>query len=175
MRAIGIAGWSGAGKTRLIARLIPELARRGLSVSTIKHSHHDVEMDAPGKDSFVHREAGAREALLASPRRFALVREHGEGQEPSLAELLCMMSPVELVLIEGFKRERHRKIEVVGAGNDGSLWPGDPHVVAIVGDAQPAPDDLPRVDADDIAAVAELVLFHAEDLPALVDRLKAAR
>lgn len=176
MRAIGIAGWSGAGKTSLIARLVPELARRGLSVSTIKHTHHDVDVDfdRPGKDSFVHRAAGARETLLAGPRRLALIREHRNGPEPSLAELLGLLAPVDLVLIEGFRRERHRKIEVFRQSlGKPALWPQDSSVVAIAGDAPPS--RLPQVSPDDIEALADLAVAHAEDVRDLVARLGGPR
>ncbi len=174
MRAIGIAGWSGAGKTSLIARLVPELARRGLSVSTIKHTHHDVDFDRPGKDSSVHRAVGAHETLLAGPRRLALIREHRNGPEPSLAELLGLLAPVDLVLIEGFRRERHRKIEVFRQSlGKPALWPQDSSVVAIAGDAPPT--RLPQVSPDDVAAVADLAAAHAEDVRALVARLGEPR
>src|ERR671915_46277 len=98
MRVIGLAGWSGAGKTTLLRKLIPELRRRGLSVSTVKHAHHAFEIDRPGKDSFEHREAGAREVLIASGRRWALVHELRGDAEPPLAELLARLSPVDLVI-----------------------------------------------------------------------------
>ena len=172
MRAIGIVGWSGAGKTTLIARLIPELTRRGLTVSTIKHTHHDFEIDRPGADTFAHRQAGAQETLIASARRIALVREIRSGPEPGLAALLRMMAPVDLVLIEGFKRARHRKIEVLReAAGQAALWPDDPHVVALACDLAEPPARLPRVRIDDVPAVADLVLAHAEDVPALLGRL----
>ena len=117
MRAIGFAGWSGAGKTTLIVRLIPELNRRGLSVSTIKHAHHGFDLDQPGKDSYVHRAAGAHEVLVASANRLALMRELRGAPEPSLADLLRLLAPVDLVLVEGFKRDSLPKIEVHRAAN----------------------------------------------------------
>lgn len=174
MRAIGIAGWSGAGKTRLIARLLPELARRGLSVSTIKHTHHDVDFDWPGKDTSLHRAAGARETLLAGPKRLALIREHGNEPEPSLAQLLGLLAPVDIVLIEGFKGERHRKIEAFRQSlGQPPLWPQDSSVVAIAGDAPPS--RLPQVSPDDIEALADLAVAHAEDVRDLVARLGGPR
>src|SRR5919112_5641695 len=112
MRVIGLAGWSGAGKTTLLVRLIPILRERGLTVSTLKHAHHAFEIDRPGKDSFVHREAGASEVLVASARRWALVHELREEAEPRLADLLRRLSRVDLVIVEGFKTEAHPKIEV---------------------------------------------------------------
>ncbi len=117
MRAIGLAGWSGAGKTTLIVRLIPELNRRGLSASTIKHAHHGFDVDRPGKDSYEHRAAGAHEVLVASANRLALMRELRGAPEPSLADLLRLLEPVDLVLIEGFKRDPFPKIEVYRAAN----------------------------------------------------------
>jgi molybdopterin-guanine dinucleotide biosynthesis adapter protein len=117
MRVIGLAGWSGAGKTTLIIKLIPELKRRGLTVATIKHAHHGFDIDQPGKDSFEHRAAGAREVLVASRRRWALVHELWEAPEPGLAQLLALLSPADLVLVEGFKAEAHPKVEVHRAAN----------------------------------------------------------
>src|SRR5215468_5885428 len=118
MRVIGLAGWSGAGKTTLIVKLIPYLREKGLSVSTLKHAHHAFDVDQPGKDSYLHREAGASEVLVASSRRFALMHELRGAQEPSLAELLGRMAPVDLILVEGFKRDTHAKIEVHRAANE---------------------------------------------------------
>ena len=171
MRVIGLAGWSGAGKTTLIVRLIPELARRGFSVSTIKHAHHAFDVDTPGKDLFEHRAAGAHEVLVASSARLALMRELRGGPEPSLAELLRMMTPVNLVLIEGFKREAFPKIEVYreAVGKE-RMHPLDPHVVALVGDNL-APASLPHAQIGDVAAVADLVLTHAVPVEKLLGRL----
>src|SRR5690349_12988821 len=112
MRVIGLAGWSGAGKTTLLVKLIPELARRGLTVSTVKHAHHAFDIDTPGKDSFEHRAAGATEVLVASARRWALVHELRGQAEPSLQALLQQLSAVDLVIVEGFKAAAHPKIEV---------------------------------------------------------------
>src|SRR5260221_12546659 len=110
MRLIGLSGWSGAGKTTVISAVIPALIARGLTVSTVKHAHHSFEIDRPGKDSFVHREAGASEVLIASAHRFALMRELRGAPEPALAELLKRLAPVDLVLGEGFKRDTHPKL-----------------------------------------------------------------
>lgn len=171
MRAIGIAGWSGAGKTTLITRLIPELNRRDSSVSTIKHAHHGFDIDQPGKDSFEHRAAGASEVLVASASRIALMRELRGAPEPSLIELLRMLAPVDLVLIEGFKRDPVAKIEVFRAANGKPpLFPQDPHVVALASDGV-APAGLPHAPIDDVSAIADLVLRLAEPLETLLDRL----
>src|SRR5246127_5740270 len=112
MRVIGLAGWSGAGKTTLLRKLIPELSGRGLLVSTLKHAHHSFDVDQPGKDSWQHRQAGAREVMVASGRRWALMHELRGAAEPSLDELLARMTPVDLLLVEGFKHHDHPKIEV---------------------------------------------------------------
>src|SRR5690349_4859394 len=117
MRLIGLAGWSGAGKTTLLKRLIPLLVARGLRVSTIKHAHHRFDVDEPGKDSWEHRQAGATEVLVASGARWALMHELRNEPEPSLPSLLAHMSAVDLVLIEGFRRDSHPKIEVFRAEN----------------------------------------------------------
>ena len=145
MRVIGFAGWSGAGKTTLIVRLIPELNRRGFSVSTIKHAHHNFDLDQPGKDSYEHRLAGAEEVLVASANRVALMRELRGAPEPTLAELLRLLKPVDLVLIEGFKRDPLPKIEVFRvANNKPPLYPEDPNIVALIGDSAEASARLPR-------------------------------
>jgi molybdopterin-guanine dinucleotide biosynthesis adapter protein len=167
LRAIGFAGWSGAGKTTLIARLVPELIRRGASVSTVKHAHHGFDLDRPGKDSYVHRTAGAYEVLVASPNRIALMRELRGAAEPSLAELLALLAPVDMVLIEGFKRDAIAKIEVFRAANGKPpLYPEDPRIVALVSDAAPAPG-LPHAHLDDVPAVADLVADYAEPVERL--------
>ena len=133
---IGFAGWSGAGKTTLIVRLIPELNRRGFSVSTIKHAHHNFDLDQPGKDSHAHRSAGAHEVLVASANRIALMRELRGAPEPSLPELLRLLEPVDLVMIEGFKRDPYPKIEVFRVANSKPpMHPEDPNIVALIGDA----------------------------------------
>ncbi len=162
MRMMGFAGWSGAGKTTLLARLIPALIARGLRVSTIKHAHHRFEIDLPGKDSWRHREAGASEVLVSSSRRVALMRELREQAEPSLEELLAMLSAVDLVLVEGFKSNPHPKIEVHRRGHDRPyLWPADPSIIAIATD-HPRIEARPMVlDIDDIEAIADATVAGA--------------
>ena len=169
MRLIGLSGWSGSGKTTLLTRLIPALIARGRTVSTVKHAHHSFEIDKPGKDSFVHRQAGAQEVLISSERRWALMRELRGEAEPALPELLARLGPVELVLVEGFKREAHPKIEVHRAVvGKPLLYPNDPQIVAIASD-RPIPEAaIPRVDLDDIEAVADLVERHAIELDTVV-------
>jgi molybdopterin-guanine dinucleotide biosynthesis protein B len=163
MRVIGLAGWSGAGKTTLMARLLPELGARGVGVSTIKHAHHRFDVDTPGKDSWVHRQAGARQVLVSSENRWALMTELRGMQEPGLLALLGQLSPVDLVVVEGFKRDRHPKIEVHRTAN-GKPWlhPGDPAIRAVASDVRP-PSALPWASLDDAAAVADLVLQHAAE------------
>ncbi|WFU39506.1 molybdopterin-guanine dinucleotide biosynthesis protein B [Bradyrhizobium sp. CB82] len=161
MKIIGLAGWSGAGKTTLLTRLIPHFNAQGLRVSVIKHAHHQFDVDVPGKDSWRHREAGAAEVLVASERRWALMHELRGAAEPRLPELLAKLSAVDLVVVEGFKREPHRKIEVHRAANSKPLlFPDDPGIVGIATDGA-VETRLPTVHLDDIPAVAALVLGSA--------------
>lgn len=171
MRVIGLAGWSGAGKTTLLTRLIPELAGRGISVSTVKHAHHAFDLDTPGKDSHAHREAGAREVLISSERRWALMRELRAEPEARLHDLLGRLSPVDLVIVEGFKREPHLKIEIHRSDNGKPpLYPGDATIVAIASDIGFPEAGRPVIDIDDIAGVADIILEHAQPLAAVLAR-----
>lgn len=167
MRLIGLAGWSGAGKTTLLVRLIPCLARRGVGVSTIKHAHHGFDVDQPGKDSYRHRQAGARQVMVGSSLRWALLTELRDAPEPGLPELLSRLAPVELVIVEGFKRDSHPKIEVFRSTN-GKPWrhPEDSAVVAVASDVRPAAD-LPWAALDDVERVADLALRYAVDVASL--------
>lgn len=175
MRAVGLAGWSGAGKTTLLLKLIPEFHRRGLSVSTLKHAHHAFEIDHPGKDSFEHRRAGAREVLIASGRRWALVRELGEEGEPPLSALLRRLSPVDLVLIEGFKASAHPKLEVFRAANDKpSLGSEAPNIRAIASDTAIPGATVPVVPLSDTTAIADRLLAIAKPLEEVLAALDAA-
>jgi len=161
MKIIGLAGWSGAGKTTLLTRLIPHFNAQGLRVSVIKHAHHHFDVDVPGKDSWRHREAGAAEVLVSSANRWALMHELRGVAEPRLPELLAKLSAVDLVVVEGFKREPHRKIEVHRAANGKPLlFPEDPGIVGIATDIA-VETRLPTVHLDDIPAVAALVLRSA--------------
>ncbi|MCP3460155.1 molybdopterin-guanine dinucleotide biosynthesis protein B [Bradyrhizobium sp. CCGUVB23] len=161
MKIIGLAGWSGAGKTTLLTRLIPHFNVQGLRVSVIKHAHHHFDVDVPGKDSWRHREAGAAEVLVSSANRWALMHELRGAAEPRLPELLAKLSAVDLVVVEGFKREPHRKIEVYRAANGKPLlFPDDPGIVGIAADVA-VETRLPTVHLDDIPAVAALVLRSA--------------
>jgi molybdopterin-guanine dinucleotide biosynthesis adapter protein len=164
MRIIGLAGWSGSGKTTLITKVIPVLVGRGLKVATIKHAHHEFDIDKPGKDSWLHREAGASEVLVTSSRRWALVHELRGEPEPPLAELVTKLNPADLVIVEGFKRHAHPKLEIYRAVIGKPLiHPQDDCVIAIASDS-PLPDaPLPVVMLDDIEAIANVL--QAEALP----------
>jgi molybdopterin-guanine dinucleotide biosynthesis protein B len=155
----GIIGWKNAGKTSLVERLVAAITARGLTVSTVKHVHHDVDLDQPGKDTYRHRQAGATEVVLAGRHRFALMREH-RGEEPPLAEVLARLSPVDLVLVEGYKRDSHPKVEVFREGEGRQpIAPGDPTVRAVATDAPGAiPPGLTVLDLNDTTAVADYIL-----------------
>lgn len=166
MKVIGLVGWSGAGKTTLLVKLLPLLGRRGLVVSTVKHAHHAFDVDQPGKDSFEHRKAGAKEVLVASGARWALMHEHRDEPEPPLHGLLGRLSPCDLVIVEGFKRDGHCKIEVHRVGNDKPLlYPQDPAIVAIASDAALEGVPIALVRLDDVEAIADLILTQAEPFP----------
>jgi molybdopterin-guanine dinucleotide biosynthesis protein B len=157
MKVIGLAGWSGAGKTTLLARLIPHFNAEGLRVSVIKHAHHSFDVDIPGKDSWVHRQSGAAEVLVSSGKRWALMHELRGASEPRLPELLAKMSPVDLVIVEGFKSEPHRKIEVHRLANGKALlFPDDPAIAGIATDAA-LETTLPVAHLDDIPAIAAMM------------------
>src|SRR5436190_4557896 len=151
MRIIGLAGSSGSGKTTLITKLLPHLIARGLRVSTLKHAHHGFDLDQPGKDSFMHRTAGATEVVISSAKRFAVLHELRDESEWDLPDLLAKLSPVDLVLVEGFKRDAFPKLEIHRVANGKPLLqPADPHIIAIACDT-PLPDAaVPVIDLNDI-------------------------
>jgi molybdopterin-guanine dinucleotide biosynthesis protein B len=170
MKVIGLAGWSGAGKTTLLTRIIPHLLGKGLRVSVIKHAHHSFDVDVPGKDSWVHRQSGATEVLVSSGNRWALMHELRGAPEPRLPELLKKMSPVDLVIVEGFKSEPHRKIEVHRAANGKAvLFPDDPGIVGIATDAE-LKTTLPVAHLDDIPAVAAMMQKSALSIEEVLAR-----
>ena len=171
-RVLGFAGWSGSGKTTLIVKLLPRLVARGLRIATLKHAHHAFDVDQPGKDSHEHRHAGASEVLISSARRWAQMHELGAQPELTLAQLLGRVSPCDLILVEGFKTERHSKMEVFRAATSKNpLYPDDPHIVAIASD-RPFPEaSIPVVDLDDVEAIGNLVIARAEALDAVLARL----
>jgi molybdopterin-guanine dinucleotide biosynthesis protein B len=158
MKLYGITGYRNAGKTTLTERLVTAFTARGLSVSTVKHAHHAIDLDTPGKDTHRHRAAGARQVMLATSARWALLSERCEGPEPELPELLARMDPVDIVLVEGFKRGPHPKIEVHRAALCHPLIaPGDPTIRAIATDT-PLALSLPQFGLDDIAGIADFIL-----------------
>ena len=160
MKIIGIAGYSGSGKTTLIEKVIPVLVHEGLKVSLVKHAHHEFDVDQPGKDSYRHRHAGCTEVLVSSSERWALMHELRGAAEPTLQEQLKVLSPCDLVIVEGYKKEPIPKIEVHRrAGHTPLLYPEDPQVVAVATD-EPLDTTLPQIDLADPAAVARFIISH---------------
>ena len=163
MQIFGLAGWSGSGKTTLMTALIPELVSRGITVSTLKHAHHAFDVDQPGKDSWRHRQAGAREVMICSENRWALMHELRGAPEPSFEELVRRMSPVDLLLVEGFKRHPHPKIEVHRRSlGKPLLYPEDPFVVAIASDEVLLELPLPCLPLSDEGAIATFILAQVK-------------
>jgi molybdopterin-guanine dinucleotide biosynthesis protein B len=172
-RVLGIAGWSGAGKTTLLTKLIPVLTARAIRVATLKHAHHSFDVDQPGKDSYEHRKSGASEVIVSSARRWVHMHELVDEPEATLAQLLAKISPCDLILVEGFKRDRHPKLEVFRMENEQApLHPNDARVVAIAADRTFPGAKIPQVDLNDIPAVADLVLSSAVPLSAVLDELE---
>ncbi|MGB5866172.1 MAG: molybdopterin-guanine dinucleotide biosynthesis protein B [Sulfitobacter sp.] len=158
MRIYGVVGWKNAGKTGLMERLVTEITGRGLTVSTVKHAHHSFDVDHTGKDSFRHREAGASQVLLASRNRTALMHELRGADEPTLGALLTQLAPVDLVLVEGYKRDAHPKIEAHRATTGNPLIaPEDPTIRAVASDSALALD-RPVFDLDNTVAIADFIL-----------------
>ena len=162
MKLYGVTGWKNSGKTGLMERLVADFTGRGMRVSTIKHAHHNFDVDQPGRDSYRHRLAGATEVLLASHNRFALMHELRGDAEPPLSELLTKLTPVDLVLVEGYKRAPHPKIEAFrAAAGHALIAPGDPTIRAVATDT--ALDlDRPCFDLDDTVAIAEFILSELD-------------
>lgn len=159
MRLFGVTGWKNSGKTGLMERLVADITGRGLSVSTVKHAHHDFDLDQPGKDSYRHRNAGATEVLVASGSRWAVMHELRNRAEPPLDLLLDKLSPVDLVLIEGYKREGHPKIETWRADTAQGLRAGDDPTIRAVASDRVLPDlPVPRFHLDDTRAIADFIL-----------------
>ena len=162
MKIFGVTGWKNSGKTGLMERLITEFTARGLSVSSIKHAHHSFDIDHPGRDSYRHRDAGARQVLLASRNRWALMHELRDEDEPSLGDLLKKLSPVDLVLIEGYKRDRHPKIEAHRKETGQPLIaPEDESIVAVASDTS-VTIDRPVLELNDTASIANFIAQHLE-------------
>ncbi len=159
MRVYGITGWKNSGKTVLVERLVAHLVARGLTVATVKHAHHAFEPDQPGKDSHRHRMAGASQVLVASSQRWALMTELRGATEPPLAELIARLDPADLVLVEGYKRDPHPKIEARRAATAQDLIAeGDPTIDAVASDSPLAGLAVPVFDLDDIPAIASFIL-----------------
>lgn len=159
MKIFGLAGWSGSGKTTLIVKLIPEFVSRGLTVSTMKHAHHKFDIDVPGKDSYEHRQAGASEVMISASQRWALMHEVGDIDEPSVDELIAHMSPVDLLLVEGFKWHSHPKMEIhrpmIGKP---LLQKDDPEIIAVASDEALAGLSVPMLDLNDVDGIADFIL-----------------
>ncbi|MGS4883649.1 molybdopterin-guanine dinucleotide biosynthesis protein B [Roseibium sp. MB-4] len=158
----GITGWKNSGKTQLVTRLVAEFTSRGLKVSTVKHAHHNFDIDRPGADSYRHREAGAVEVALVSGRRWALMHELREEEEPPLSAILPRLAPCDLILIEGYKRENHPKIEArrTESASKGPLSPEDPYILAVAADHAIPDEALPVYDLDDISGLADFITSH---------------
>ena len=162
---IGLAGWSGSGKTTLITKVLPVLIKRGLKISTLKHAHHGFDLDQPGKDSFMHRAAGASEVIISSAKRWAVLHELHEEPEWDMPALLKKIAPVDLVLVEGYKRESFPKIEIYRVANGKPLLHSeDKFIVAVAADTQLPDVTLPVIDLNDIDSVADALLKHAVPL-----------
>ena len=158
MKIYGVVGYKNAGKTGLMERLVTEISARGISVSTIKHAHHSFDVDHPGKDSYRHREAGAHQVLLASNTRWALMTELRDRAEPPLCDLIAQLAPVDLILIEGYKRDTHPKIEAFRAEpRNALLAPTDPTIRAIATDT-PIDSARPTFDLNDTKSIADFIL-----------------
>ena len=161
MKVFGLVGWSGSGKTTLIKKLIPEITGRGISVSTMKHTHHKFDIDKPGKDSYEHRQAGATEVLVVSDRRWALMHEVRDEPLPQMEDLISKITEVDLLLIEGFKTHGHTKLEVFRPSLGKEMRSlEDSSVVAIASDEDVPQANRPVLDLNDISAVADYILIH---------------
>lgn len=159
MRIYGVTGWKNAGKTGMMERLVAEISQRGFTISTLKHAHHDTDVDQPGRDSYRHRAAGAQQVMLSSPNRWALMTELRDQPEPSLADLLPLMTPVDLILVEGFKREPHPKIEAHRWETGRPLLvDSNPTIRAVASNTVPQNLRVPSFDLDDIPAIADFIL-----------------
>lgn len=162
MKIYGVTGWKNAGKTGLMERLVAEITGRGFTVSTVKHAHHSFDVDQPGRDSYRHRTAGASEVLLASGQRVALMQELRDAPEPSLDTLLARLSPVDLVLIEGYKREPHPKVEAFRAEPRNDLIATLDETIRAVASDTPLDLDRPVFDLNDTKAIADFILTEVD-------------
>lgn len=160
MNIYGVTGWKNAGKTGLMERLVSEITGRGMRVSTVKHAHHDTDIDHPGRDSFRHRTAGAQQVLLASPKRWALMHELRDAPEPPLADLLAQLAPVDVILIEGYKREPHPKIEAHRAETGKPLLATRNDSIQAIAADGPHDTTLPLYDLNDTRGIADFILHE---------------
>ncbi len=170
MKVFGLAGWSGSGKTSLLARLLPELTKGGRRVSTIIHAHHSFDVDQAGKDSYIHRQAGAYEVMVISQNRWALIHENRESMEPDLTQTVAHMTDVDLIVVEGFKSYPHPKLEVhrTSLGKP-LLYGGDDHIVAVASDSPLSTINIPVLDLADTGAIAAFILRHCGLAPAMAE------
>ncbi len=160
-KVIGVAGFKNAGKTTLVEKLVAELTRRGRRVSTVKHAHHSFDIDHEGRDSFRHRKAGASEVAVVSRHRWAIIHEMGQETEPSLEDILAKLAPCDLVIVEGYKRDTHDKIEVRNLALDHPKLAGDdPTIVAIAATGPIAGAPVPVFDRDDVSALVSFIEKH---------------
>lgn len=161
-RVIGVAGFKNAGKTTLVEKLVTELSRRGHRISTVKHAHHSFDIDHEGRDSFRHRKAGASEVAVVSRHRWAIIHESRDDAEPSLEEILAKLAPCDLVIVEGYKRDSHDKIEVRNLDlTHPPLAGDDPTVVAVAANGEVVDSPVPVFDRDDVTALAGFIERHA--------------
>ena len=161
MKIFGLVGWSGSGKTTLVAKLVPELIGRGFSVSTMKHTHHNFDIDKKGKDSYLHRMAGATEVLITGAKRWAILHENRDAPEPAIDELLARMQDVDLVLIEGFKSHHHKKMEIYRPSvGKPPLSPDNPSIIAVASDVELSDVDIPVINLEDIKGVADYIVGY---------------
>lgn len=161
MKIFGLAGWSGSGKTTLMVRLLPEIVGRGLTVSTMKHAHHTFEIDTPGKDSYEHRSAGATEVMITGGLRWALMHENRDAGEPVIENLVQHMTPVDLLMVEGFKSYDHPKLEVHRRATGKPLICGDDdRIVAVASDEPVERLSIPVLDLNDIPAIADFIIGY---------------
>lgn len=162
LKVFGVTGWKNNGKTTMVVRLVEELTSRGYKISTVKHAHHDFDIDHENTDSWRHRKSGAQEVAVVSSRRFALIHENKTEEETPLSTILDLLSPCDLVIVEGYKRDKHDKLEVRrNGGKIGEpLNKSDPHIVAIASDEPVAEKHLPYFNIDDVAAIADFIVKH---------------
>jgi molybdopterin-guanine dinucleotide biosynthesis adapter protein len=161
-KTIGVAGFKNSGKTTLVEKLVVALTRQGYRISTVKHAHHSFDIDHEGRDSFRHRRAGATEVAVVSKSRWAIIHELREEFEPPLADILAKLAPCDLVIVEGYKRDGHDKIEVRNLALDNPVLAGDdPTIVAVAATGTITGSPVPVFDRDDVTALTAFIIKHA--------------